>query len=63
MADVLSLHFASANGRLEAFNILLQNGSDVTTVDHRDRSALHLALTNQCKEFIQLLIDHGSDIN
>ena len=46
-----------------AAEVLIQSGSNIAAVDRTGRSPLHLAGESGSKSMVQLLIEHGSDVN
>ena len=60
----LPLHFtAAARCGVAVAEILFENGSDISGVDKKGRSALHLAARSGDEELVEFLIRHGSNVN
>ncbi|KAI0393770.1 hypothetical protein F5Y17DRAFT_287681 [Xylariaceae sp. FL0594] len=59
------LLWAATNSNIGIASFLLENGADVTAVNNRGRTALHLAVESHDKEhredMVRLLLDHGAD--
>ena len=61
----LPLHLAAYafSGSLENVEVLVDSGSDVTAVDKKGRTVLHLIRFHNPAELVECLVHHGSDIN
>jgi serine/threonine-protein phosphatase 6 regulatory ankyrin repeat subunit A/serine/threonine-protein phosphatase 6 regulatory ankyrin repeat subunit B len=58
-----ALGWASSNGETEAVKVLLELGANVNTPDPSDqKSAVHMATRNDHVDIVQLLIQHGANI-
>ena len=57
------LHLASAYGRLETMQLLIEHGADITARDNSNSTPLHLASRSGSVQSMQLLIQLGADIN
>ena len=53
-----ALHMASANGHIEAMNLLLNAGASVDLCNAEGNSALHWACSNGRSEAVRLLMEH-----
>lgn len=68
---VTALHWAVLYDRYGTAKLLLENGANVNVKEHSKAGGfcgwgwypLHLALRNENREIIRLLIDHGADVN
>ena len=62
--DETALTVACRVGNINAINVLLNTGADPNNADSAGRTPIHHAITGGCsKEVIQVLIDHGADVN
>jgi len=57
------LHFASANGRLAAFNLLIEHGAKIEALDAMNRTPLHLAAERFHFDIVSKLLEQGADAN
>ncbi|MDH4158450.1 MAG: ankyrin repeat domain-containing protein, partial [candidate division Zixibacteria bacterium] len=57
------LHMAAANGRLEAAEILVENGAKVNVLDDRGLTPLHNAVGRGQGNMAEYLLSHGAFVN
>jgi ankyrin repeat protein len=56
------LHFASLNGRLEALEMLLGCGADITVRGRNGETPLDLASGGESAQVVSFLVKHGTDV-
>jgi ankyrin repeat protein len=59
------LHEAARAGRVEAAKMLIAQGADVSSVDNKMATPMHLAARSKCPEsgeVIKLFMDAGADV-
>jgi uncharacterized protein len=56
-----ALHMASANGHIDAMNLLLSAGASVDLCNAEGNSALHWACSNGRSEAVRLLMEHKAE--
>lgn len=57
------LHIAAANGSLEFFVLLGENGGDLESKDKNGWTPLHFATHDDRLNIVQYLLDHRVDFN
>ena len=60
------LHYAAKHNRIQATQLLIENGAIVDPKGEDDMTPLHLVCRyggNGCKEVLKYLIEHEADVN
>eukprot|EP01095_Lingulamoeba_sp_RSL-Kostka_P005343 TRINITY_DN16677_c0_g1_i1.p1 TRINITY_DN16677_c0_g1~~TRINITY_DN16677_c0_g1_i1.p1 ORF type:complete len:165 (-),score=50.15 TRINITY_DN16677_c0_g1_i1:27-521(-) len=57
-----ALNFATQNNHIELAEYLLENDIDIDLINKsNNEAAIHIAIANENKEFVQLLLDYGAN--
>jgi ankyrin repeat protein len=62
-ATVSTIHTAARLGDAEQVRAFLERGSDVNAQNERGRTALYVAVSENCEDLAEFLIDNGADVN
>ena len=62
-ATISNIHLAACIGDIVKLEAFMQEGVDVSAVDHLGYTPLHYAVQNGQRQAAELLIAHGADIN
>ncbi|MGB6340817.1 MAG: ankyrin repeat domain-containing protein [Candidatus Aminicenantaceae bacterium] len=62
--DITPLHAAAGKGNIEVAEVLIRNGAELEArLSQNQNTPLHLAVRNNHKAAVALLIDKGADVN
>jgi ankyrin repeat protein len=54
------LHFASASGHIEAADELFSHGADISLINKKGQTFLHLAVLSKSIKIVAVLLDKGA---
>lgn len=58
-----ALHWAAADGQVDALWLLLASGATVDLFDQEGMTPLALAVENEFEDAVELLLEYGADVN